>query len=702
MTPELAQGLTAEDLAALTKSGVVAPALAPLSRHLVVERFEPSATIVREGEHGRDMYFVLAGSARVLRGGMPVATAGPGDFFGELGLVVGRPRSATVVALEPLRVGRLEHARYEALAASDPVLALRLTQWIVATLGHELTDMTDSVGLLLQQRSLPRRTRVHVRVGEETREVRTGTRVGSLLAASADATMVAALVDRKPVSLDTPLTSDAEIAPLTTEQWEGRRVLRRSVGLLLLEAAHVVAPERPVRIGASVPFGCVVDVEGLAPADAEVLAARLQPAMRVLVKADVEIRTEWWSVEEASAYFAERGDRDAVDLLRTARGPTVPMASCGAAYALATGPFVPRAGMLEGTSVRAREGALVLAYDERAGRATEAPPPRCAPNAEDGCSPSRWLAKLGIDSVGALNRACVDGEVSTIIHVAEGFHEKRVGQIADRVTSQRGLRAICIAGPSSSGKTTFIRRLATQLQVNGLRPVGLSLDDYYVDRARTPRDASGRLDFEALEALDLAALSRDLGRALRGEAVETPRYDFTAGKSLPGQGPRIALEPGDVLLLEGIHGLDPRLLEGVLASDEVHRIFVQPSAGLRFDRLTRVDPIDVRLLRRLVRDRFQRGNDAAETIVRWPSVRAGERAHIRPLEHLADSVFDSSLVYELNVLKVYAERYLLEVPKSHDAYPTACRLRDLVEPFVAIYPDHVPETSILREFIGDP
>jgi len=312
-----------------------------------------------------------------------------------------------------------------------------------------------------------------------------------------------------------------------------------------------------------------------------------------------------------------------------------------------------------------------------------------------------WLTTLGITNVGAFNDACVRGKTPEIIRVSEGLHEKRIGRIADEICLNGKIRAICVAGPSSSGKTTFIKRLNIQLLVSGIRPVGLSLDDYYVDREKTARDTHGDYDFEALEALDLQMLDNDLRRIFAGETVKTARYDFVSGKSIPQGGQEVALRGTDVLVIEGIHGLNPRLLDSILERESIFRVFIQPMTGLPFDTLSRVNVSDMRLLRRIVRDRHTRGYNAAANILRWPSVRAGERKHIFPFLAQADAIFDSSLVYELSVIKVFADRYLLEVPQEHPAFVTVHRLRQLIDKFVTIYPDHVPPTSILREFIGD-
>jgi uridine kinase len=327
-------------------------------------------------------------------------------------------------------------------------------------------------------------------------------------------------------------------------------------------------------------------------------------------------------------------------------------------------------------------------------------PPPLLPKRADGVE-ELWLGTLGITSVGAFNQACIVGSVPQIIRVCEGLHEKRMGQIADTIAQRsEGVRIICVAGPSSSGKTTFIKRLTVQLQVDGIHPVGLSLDDYYLDRDKSPLDEKGERDFEAVEALDLPLLREHLRRIVAGEEVKTAHFDFASGLSHPNGGPVLALRPTDVLLLEGIHGLNPRLVEGVLPRTGVFRIFIQPTTALPFDAATRVNASDLRLLRRIVRDRHGRGTSPAANILRWPSVRAGERKHIFPFLDRADAIFDSALVYEPSVIKVFADRYLLEVPEDHPAFITAHRLRRLIDRFVAIYPEHVPPTSILREFIG--
>ena len=237
------------------------------------------------------------------------------------------------------------------------------------------------------------------------------------------------------------------------------------------------------------------------------------------------------------------------------------------------------------------------------------------------------------------------------------------------------------------------------MQVNGIRPVELSLDNYYVNREATPRDHKGDYDYESFEALQVDRLQKHIQELLTGNAVTTARYDFATGVSEPNGGPALQLSRDSILMLEGIHGLNPKLVSSVSPS-QVFRVFVCPLAQLPIDNVSRIHASDLRLLRRIVRDRHTRGASAADNIQRWPSVRRGERRHIYPFQDNADAVFDSSLIYELSVLKVYAERYLLEVAQDRAEYMSAFRLLQLTDSFVTIYPDHVPPTSILREFIG--
>ncbi len=678
--------------------------------------------VIREGDAGDEMFFVLEGTAVVERGGVEVGRIGPGDHFGELALFSGAPRAATVRAESDLAVGALGRAAFERLLHESPDTALPFVRALVRLLGRELTAMTDSVAVLLRERSLPRRTELDVTISGERRKVHTGTSARALLPAQLDGhPVVAALLENRAVSLHTPISSDAHLAPLTSAHWEGRKIWRRSIGLVLLEAAARVCPDVAVRLGGSTGNAQRVELRTPSggasggasgasgnPESLATLAAELTAEMTAIATSGAPLSTELWTIEEASAFFADRGDRDVAALLATTREATVPLASCGSSYVLALDPVVPDASLLRGFEVVPSHGpngngGLVLRLGDESlagapGSRPIAAPARQRPMVDEH---RKWLVAMGADSVGAFNELCISGRVGELIRIAEGFHEKSVGRIVDAIAARRdSVRVICVAGPSSSGKTTFLKRLTIQLRIEGIRPIGISLDDYYVDRDLTPKDEKGEYDYEALDALALPLLQEHVRKLLRGDTARTARYDFLTGSSHPDDGPELSLRPGDVLLLEGIHGLNPALLGDAIDPKQRFGIFIEPATALRFDRLETLSVADLRLLRRIVRDRFTRGATAADNIRRWPSVRAGERRHIFPYEPLADVVYDSSLVYEPAVLKVFAERYLLEVPREHPSFVTAHRLRRLIDRFVAIYPEHVPTTSILREFIG--
>ncbi len=662
----------------------------------------PAGTeVVREGEQGRELYIVLDGTAEVRRGRVVVQRLSAGAEFGGLGLLTGRARAATVRAATPLTLARLSRAAWESLKATDPSLAISLAEAIVGQVRGDLVHVTEAMSALLPGRRMVRSGEVTVTLDGVSRQVATGTPLIDLLPSAVDGVpVVAGLMSFKPVSLLTPVMTDARVGPLLLSHWEGRQVFARSTALLLLEAAWDVEPTLEVHLGPSRGTHQLVEVPSLGGRTLVGLAESLTAAMQTLVDRRLKIRVEQWLVDEAKQHFIERGWTDAAELLSTHRTATVPLASCGHVYALALGPLVPETGMLGGATVWAHGDGLALdlgAVDpRRQGVAVTAllDPPMVAEH-------RRWTQSMGVTSVGAFNACCIDGRVTQLIRVSEGFHEKQISHIADAIAVARGrLKIISIAGPSSSGKTTFIKRLSVQLHINGLRPVALSLDDYYVDRVATPKDGKGEWDFEALEALQLDLLQSHVRRLLRGESVRLARYDFKTGISHPEGGATLRLGPGDLLMLEGIHGLNPKLLGEIPRPEELFRVFIHPATALPFDRLSRVSPTDLRLLRRIVRDRHQRGYSAAENISRWPSVQAGEQTHIFPFQDEADATFDSALVYEPAVLKVFAERYLLEVPPTDPSFATAWRLRHLVDQFVAIYPDHVPPTSIIREFVG--
>ena len=313
----------------------------------------------------------------------------------------------------------------------------------------------------------------------------------------------------------------------------------------------------------------------------------------------------------------------------------------------------------------------------------------------------RWVNIMGVPTVGDVNSKVLAGDAGGMIKLAEAFHERKLAEMADAIleaNAVRGVRTVLISGPSSSGKTTSAKRLGIHLGVLGLKPVLISLDDYFVEREKTPRDENGDYDYEALEAIDLKLFNDHLRRLMQGESVDIPRYDFITGKRQWHRTP-LTLDERSILIVEGIHGLNPRLTPSI-PDRHKFRIYVSCFTSVAMDNMSRIATTDNRLLRRLTRDYTQRGADALATLGRWPSVRRGEERHIFPYQENADVMFNSSLFYEISVLRSFAEPILREVPDTVPEYDEARRMLKFLDNFIPIAPDEIPPTSVLREFIG--
>jgi uridine kinase len=477
---------------------------------------------------------------------------------------------------------------------------------------------------------------------------------------------------------------------------EGQPIYRRSISIVLIQAAHEVIPEARLRIGQSRGDGYFFEWQG--PPLTEALAGQIEARMRGIVLEDRPFVEEPMDIREAIDLFERSGAPERVRLLKTLRLATVPVVWIGDLPTLLHGPVAPAAGGLGGFELGLYSGGLILQFpDGQVGNREINDMPRVFKVYRD---TRRWNEILGVADVGQFNEACISGAVNEIVKVAEGLHEKRIAEIADGVLAREGATLVLVAGPSSSGKTTFAKRLSVQLRVNGVRPVALSLDAYYVDRERTPKDAEGKPDFESIEAIDLPLLNEHLERLLKGERVETPRYDFGTGKRAPkDKWHSLQLLPSDLLIVEGIHGLNERLTAAIPAAHKF-RVYVSALSQLTVDDHERIFTSDSRLLRRIVRDRLFRAYKADRTIEMWPSVRRGEKRNIFPFQEQSDAIFNSALVYEPAVLKVYAERFLLEVPVDSPSFPEADRLLRFLSLFVPVFAEEVPQTSILREFIG--
>ncbi len=513
-------------------------------------------------------------------------------------------------------------------------------------------------------------------------------------------TVLSALVNRRQVMLDFPIRGTAEITLVRYGDREGESVYKRSVSLMFYEACAELFPDARTVIGQSLGNCYHYQVRGCQLNLGE-MAKKIQARMRRFHRERRPFRRLTVTIEEVENYFRKRGREDKLALLKTRRSSTVHTISCGDFIDIAHGPYAPDTGCLPTFGVMAFEDGLLLRFPRRGDRSRL---PRFTPRPLLYATYSetrRWQELLEVGNIGQLNELCVNGGVGPIVRVSEGLHEKKLSHIADEITGRLPMvRLVLVAGPSSSGKTTFARRLGVQLRVNGVEPISLSLDNYYVDREATPLDEHGQPDFESIDAIDLDLFRDHLAELLDGREVVTPRFDFVRGARRPrGDWLSMSLRDNQVLVIEGIHGLNDRLTSSV-PSDRKVRVYVSALSQLAIDDHNRIFTSDARLIRRLVRDRLFRGFTAERTLDLWERVRRGEGRWIFPFQEQADVMFNSALVYEPAVLKIFAERFLLQVPRTSRAYPEAFRLLKFLSLFVPVFPDEVPQTSLLREFIG--
>jgi uridine kinase len=530
-----------------------------------------------------------------------------------------------------------------------------------------------------------------------------GTRLESFIRAAnlGPVPIMAALVNGRLRELTHCLHHDAAVEPLSMATSDGMRIYQRSLTFLLVVAAQELYPGVQIIVDHSITRGgYFCEVQGRPNFTATELA-QIESRMREIVNADEPIEHQHISIEEAIKLFERQGFRAKVRLLRANHNgrTALPLYTLRGVHDYFYGYMVPSAGYLRFFALRPAAGGFVLLFPRR-DAPTELPHYTGTSKLTEVFGEHRdWMRVMGIEDVASLNDAVANGRMREIILVAEALHERRVAEIAGKIAAARGkYRLVLIAGPSSSGKTTFAKRLAVQILAQGGHPVSLGLDDYFVDREKTPRDEKGDYDFEALEALNLELFNRQLVQLLRGEEVQLPRYNFSAGRSEPGR--KLALSPEHVILIEGIHGLNPRLVADVPAG-AVFRIYVSALTQLNLDCHNRIPTTDTRLIRRIVRDAAYRGYSALKTIANWESVLRGERRYIYPYQDNADEMFNSALLYELAVLKPLVEPLLRQIePHDTSEYIEAHRLLAFLSWFLPSAADAVPDNSLLREFIG--
>lgn len=515
---------------------------------------------------------------------------------------------------------------------------------------------------------------------------------------------VGAIVNHEIVSLQTRLDMNCHVRGLTARDADGIRIVRRSMGFLLAFCVRKVFPGAELCIHHSLGDGFYFtirfpdDTREDAPLGAAVLEP-LEQFMRSKIAQDRLILQYGCAYEEAVARFEAAGQGDKVALLRHINLPVVQLLQCEDFTDLAQGPIVNRLGALEVFSIIPYSQGAILQLPNTDDPFHVAP---FQPN--DALmrvhrEHAQWGESMGIRWVGQLNQAVYDLQISDIIQMSEALHDKNFARIADAIVARQPVpRLVLMAGPSSAGKTTSSKRLGTHLRVNGYRPVTLSTDDYFVGAEHNPVDEQGNPDYEHLEAIDIPCFQSHLSDLLKGQAVPQRLFDFKTQQPVY-TGEMLSLGPRDILIIEGIHALNPRLTEGI-AREQKFLIFLSALTQLGIDHNNVLSTSDNRLIRRIVRDHLFRKHSARDTLALWPAVRRGEQRWIFPFQSEADATLNTALDYELSVLRPFVEPLLAEIKPHHAEYATARRLQMMLSNFHAITPLAVPGVSILREYIG--
>lgn len=490
-------------------------------------------------------------------------------------------------------------------------------------------------------------------------------------------------------------SKDVEFLDMTSSS--GSRAYTRTLFFVLCKAVQDIYPATDVVIDIPVSNGFYVDIRlGRPVVDEDVNIIRRR--MQEIIDARMPIRRFTVPTEEAVALFQEKGDVEKVKLLKTSGSIYTTYYKIGDYVDYYYGTLLTNTSQLYLFGLEKYYDGMLLRIPSLKNPDVLGEMTRQDKMFEIFKEHHRWQSILGIRTVGDFNQAIDANHSTDIINISEALQEKKIAKIAEEIASRKGVKLVLLAGPSSSGKTTSCKRLSIQLAVNGLKPLQISLDDYFVDREKTPKDASGEYDYESIYALDLDLINEQFNALFRGEEVELPKYDFQSGKSKKS-GNKLKMNDNNVLVVEGIHALNPELTAHI-PQKQIFRVYASALTTILLDNHNYIPTTDNRLLRRIIRDYKYRGVSAQETIHRWPSVRAGENKWIFPFQENADAMLNTAMLYELAVIKTQAEPLLQQVPENCEEYAEAYRLLKFLKYFKGIPYNNLPPTSLLREFLG--
>ena len=490
-------------------------------------------------------------------------------------------------------------------------------------------------------------------------------------------------------------SKDVEFLDMTSSS--GSRAYTRTLFFVLCKAVQDIYPATDVVIDIPVSNGFYVDIRlGRPVVDEDVNIIRRR--MQEIIDARMPIRRFTVPTEEAVALFQEKGDIEKVKLLKTSGSIYTTYYKIGDYVDYYYGTLLTNTSQLYLFGLEKYYDGMLLRIPSLKNPDVLGEMTRQDKMFEIFKEHHRWQSILGIRTIGDFNQAIDANHATDIINISEALQEKKIAKIAEEIASRKGVKLVLLAGPSSSGKTTSCKRLSIQLAVNGLKPLQISLDDYFVDREKTPKDASGEYDYESIYALDLDLINEQFNALFRGEEVELPKYDFQSGKSKKS-GNKLKMNDNNVLVVEGIHALNPELTAHI-PQEQIFRVYASALTTILLDNHNYIPTTDNRLLRRIIRDYKYRGVSAQETIHRWPSVRAGENKWIFPFQENADAMLNTAMLYELAVIKTQAEPLLQLVPENCEEYAEAYRLLKFLKYFKGIPYNNLPPTSLLREFLG--
>ena len=508
---------------------------------------------------------------------------------------------------------------------------------------------------------------------------------------------VSCKVNNKVEGLHYRVYNNKDVKFLDMTSPSGSRAYTRTLFFVLCKAVQDLYPAHDVIIDIPVSNGFYVDVRFGRPATDEDVD-RIRQRMQEIIDAKMPIRRYMVPTEEAIALFEEKGDVEKVKLLKTSGSIYTTYYKIGEYVDFYYGTLLTNTSELYLFGLEKYYDGMLLRIPSVKDPSVLGELTKQDKMFEIFKEHHRWQDILGIRTVGDFNQAVDAGFTTDIINISEALQEKKIAKIAEDIANRKGVKLVLLAGPSSSGKTTSCKRLSIQLAVNGLKPLQISLDDYFVDREKTPKDANGEYDYESIYALDLQLINDQFNALFRGEEVELPKYDFQTGKSKKS-GKKLKMNDNNVLVVEGIHALNPELTAQI-PNEQIFRVYASALTTILLDNHNYIPTTDNRLLRRIIRDYKYRGVSAQETIHRWPSVRAGENKWIFPFQENADAMLNTAMLYELAVIKTQAEPLLQQVPENCEEYAQAYRLLKFLKYFKGIPYNNLPPTSLLREFLG--